>query len=97
MKRGRCRDVDPDIFFEEGAEELAKAICLRCPVKHECLTWVLEVPQSGVWGGMTDDERRKLQRVGKRVHCLGCGSDQTYSDGRSRICVPCGTSWLESI
>lgn len=97
MDRGRCKGTDPEIFFEDASETLAKAICRGCPVKPDCLTWAMDNDQDGVWGGMSSDERRKLQRVVKRVHCLGCGSNQTYSDGRSRICVGCGTSWLESI
>ncbi len=41
----------------------AKAVCERCPVISECLTWALETGQdAGVWGGMSEDERRSLKR-----------------------------------
>lgn len=65
-----CRDEDPDLFFPVGnsgpallqiAE--AKTVCRRCPVASNCLTWALESGQdNGVWGGMSEDERRALLR-----------------------------------
>ncbi|MFC4950728.1 WhiB family transcriptional regulator [Pseudonocardia sp. GCM10023141] len=40
----------------------AKAVCARCPVTAECLGWALASGQdSGVWGGLTDAERRDLR------------------------------------
>jgi len=69
--RAACRSEDPDIFFpEEGSsvirtqlEETAKAICRRCGVMQECLGWALESGQNyGVWGGLSEDERRALKR-----------------------------------
>jgi WhiB family redox-sensing transcriptional regulator len=68
--RAVCRDEDPELFFPIGnsgpallqiAE--AKAVCERCPVISECLTWALETGQdAGVWGGLSEDERRSLKR-----------------------------------
>jgi WhiB family redox-sensing transcriptional regulator len=41
----------------------AKAVCARCPVREPCLDWALETNQgSGVWGGMSEDERRAYRR-----------------------------------
>ena len=38
-------------------------MCNRCPVTAECLAWALESGQdAGVWGGMSEDERRALKR-----------------------------------
>ncbi len=60
-----CRGLDTDIFFpdtQEDAEE-AKAICAICPVREECLEYALATRQDdGVWGGMTETERRRLRR-----------------------------------
>ncbi len=68
--RAICRDEDPELFFPVGnsgpallqiAE--AKAVCERCPVINECLNWALETGQdAGVWGGLSEDERRSLKR-----------------------------------
>ena len=65
-----CRDEDPELFFAIGNSgpavqqiEAAKAVCQRCPVTDACLQWALESGQdAGVWGGMSEDERRALKR-----------------------------------
>ena len=64
--RAICRDEDPELFFPVGTSgpallqiAEAKTVCRRCPVVSECLTWALESGQdAGVWGGMSEDERR---------------------------------------
>ncbi len=62
--RGACRTVDPDSLFVQGAaQNRAKAICLGCPVRTECLADSLDNRvEFGVWGGMTERERRALLR-----------------------------------
>ncbi|MFE7779418.1 WhiB family transcriptional regulator, partial [Streptomyces sp. NPDC057445] len=41
----------------------AKAVCLGCPVQTECLAEALDNRiEFGVWGGMTERERRALLR-----------------------------------
>ncbi|WP_050545527.1 WhiB family transcriptional regulator [Mycobacteroides abscessus] len=65
-----CRDEDPELFFPVGNSGPAlaqiadaKLVCNRCPVTTECLTWALESGQdAGVWGGLSEDERRVGQR-----------------------------------
>ncbi len=65
-----CRDEDPELFFPVGNSGPAlaqiadaKLVCNRCPVTTECLTWALESGQdAGVWGGLSEDERRALKR-----------------------------------
>ncbi|MFI5814885.1 WhiB family transcriptional regulator [Streptomyces sp. NPDC051643] len=65
-----CAGISTDLFFPVGntgaaldqADE-AKAICRRCPVSDECLQWALNTGQTfGVWGGLTEDERRDVRR-----------------------------------
>jgi WhiB family redox-sensing transcriptional regulator len=57
------------VFFpdsEENAEE-AKAICDICPVRLSCLEHALAMRErDGVWGGMTERERRKIIRQRRR-------------------------------
>lgn len=77
--RAACRDEDPELFFPVSdattpvnVQQIgeAKAVCWRCPVKDECLSWALASGQdAGVWGGLTETERRKLkrQRAGARA------------------------------
>jgi WhiB family transcriptional regulator, redox-sensing transcriptional regulator len=65
-----CLDEDPELFFPIGITgpallqiEEAKAICGRCKVLDACLEWAMESGQdSGVWGGLSEDERRSLKR-----------------------------------
>lgn len=59
-----CRAVDPDALFVQGAaQNRAKALCMGCPVRTECLADALDNQMEfGVWGGMTERERRALLR-----------------------------------
>ncbi|MBP2366053.1 WhiB family transcriptional regulator [Pseudonocardia parietis] len=69
-----CRDEDPELFFPVGTSgpalmqiAEAKSVCRRCPVTESCLQWALESGQdAGVWGGMSEDERRALKRRSSR-------------------------------
>ena len=62
--RGACRTADPDSLFVQGAaQNRAKAVCMSCPVRTECLADALDNRiEFGVWGGMTERERRALLR-----------------------------------
>ncbi|MGW3666496.1 WhiB family transcriptional regulator [Streptomyces sp. NPDC005141] len=62
--RGLCRTADPDDLFVEGAaQNRAKILCSGCPVLTECLAYALDQRiEHGVWGGMTERERRALLR-----------------------------------
>ena len=65
-----CRDIDTDLFFPAGDTgpaavkiQKAKAICRRCPVQEDCLAFAMAFYQEyGIWGGLTEDERRVLRR-----------------------------------
>jgi len=52
----------PDDLFVRGAEQhQAKAVCATCPVRSECLAEALDNKiEWGVWGGLTERERRAL-------------------------------------
>lgn len=73
--RAACLDKDPELFFPVGNTgpallqiEEAKSVCRRCPVVDTCLQWALESGQdAGVWGGMSEDERRALKRRAARA------------------------------
>jgi WhiB family redox-sensing transcriptional regulator len=72
-QRAACLESDPEIFFPVGVtgpalEQIAqaKSICASCEVRTQCLDWALATHQNaGVWGGMTEDERRE-QRIHRR-------------------------------
>ena len=68
--RAACLNEDPELFFPIGSSgpamaqvERAKAVCATCDVQDTCLKWALENNQdAGVWGGLSEDERRTLKR-----------------------------------
>jgi WhiB family transcriptional regulator, redox-sensing transcriptional regulator len=72
--RATCREEDPELFFPIGNTgpallqiEEARAVCRLCNVLDQCLAWALESGQdAGVWGGMSEDERRALKRRSAR-------------------------------
>jgi WhiB family transcriptional regulator, redox-sensing transcriptional regulator len=65
-----CQSADPDLFFPisksgpaVGQEARAKAVCTACPVRCDCLRYALGAgPLQGVWGGLTEEERRLLRQ-----------------------------------
>ncbi|MDH6604541.1 RNA polymerase sigma factor (sigma-70 family) [Streptomyces sp. SAI-208] len=59
-----CRTTDPDeLFVQSAAQDRSKAVCTGCPVRTECLADALDNRvEFGVWGGMTERERRALLR-----------------------------------
>lgn len=70
--RGLCAKYDPEIWFplpkDDATAAVAKSVCARCPIQGECLTEALDRNyEFGVWGGMTEDERRAFRRRGGRI------------------------------
>lgn len=64
-----CAQTSPDDFYPEkgGSAAEAKKVCGRCEVKSECLAYALSHDERfGIWGGLTERERRKLKRVARR-------------------------------
>lgn len=69
-----CRTRDPEQFFPKGFDgpwalviEEAKAVCRRCPAATACLTFALdESIGHGIYGGLTENERRSLRRAASR-------------------------------
>jgi WhiB family redox-sensing transcriptional regulator len=64
-KEAACRGQGTRLFYNRRTpdeRDQAKAICQSCPVRRECLDYVLDheskaVFRAGVWGGMTALER----------------------------------------
>jgi len=60
-----CAQTDPEAFFPEkgGSTRDAKKICETCEVRSECLEYALQNDERfGIWGGLSERERRKLRR-----------------------------------
>lgn len=77
-----CRDEDPELFFPIGNTgpsvaqiDEAKAVCRRCPVIEKCQRHALESGEDfGVWGGLSEDERRALRARKRRQELRNAGS-----------------------
>jgi WhiB family transcriptional regulator, redox-sensing transcriptional regulator len=71
-----CLTLDPALFFPDRLAYLkkdpsvatAKAACLRCPVREECLRTAMESGENvGIWGGLAPGERVNLHRRQRRA------------------------------
>jgi WhiB family redox-sensing transcriptional regulator len=70
-RRAACAGLG-ELFFAPSLDEAAarawspepaKAVCARCPVAADCREWATRTRQSdGVWGGLDEDELRRLHR-----------------------------------
>jgi WhiB family redox-sensing transcriptional regulator len=65
--RALCAEIDPELFFPDGQgtrPDNARRICAACEVRAECLAYAVEHPElEGVWGGLTERERRPLRQL----------------------------------
>ncbi len=65
QERALCAQTDPEAFFPEkgGSTREAKRVCVSCDVRSECLEYALANDERfGIWGGLSERERRKLKR-----------------------------------
>lgn len=95
---GNCRTGDPDRLFVTGAKQRdARRICRGCPVLAQCLAMALdERIEFGVWGGMTERERRSVLKTRPdvtswRAFLTGVtqrGADPTRTDAPPSTAVP---------
>ena len=77
--RAACLEEDPELVFPIGSTgpallqiEEAKTVCGRCEVSEPCLKWAIDQGQDdGVWGALSDGERRALKRRDARGRLAG--------------------------
>jgi WhiB family redox-sensing transcriptional regulator len=65
MAHAKCFDLPRATFFpsDRVGVEVAKRICASCPVRRQCLAYALANSiASGVWGGRSERERRRMMR-----------------------------------
>lgn len=68
-----CPQTDPEAFFPEkgGSTRAAKKICEGCDVREQCLDYALRNDERfGIWGGLSERERRKLRRPRPAAHSV---------------------------
>lgn len=60
----KCRNMADALFPEGKDQKRARSVCMGCPVRSSCLAEALDNRiEWGVWGGMTERERRHLLRT----------------------------------
>ena len=67
-----CATADPEVFFPlKGSNgtnvKTAKRICKSCPYVTSCLEWAITNKESGIWGGTTESERKRMLRNRKKI------------------------------
>ena len=63
MDEGNCVEHPPGLFFPSDGVgvEVAKKVCVDCPVREVCLEYALvNRVDHGVWGGTSERERRRI-------------------------------------
>ncbi|WP_026460241.1 WhiB family transcriptional regulator [Schaalia suimastitidis] len=62
VARALCAEYEPDALFVQGASQRQIRLrCMECEVRLECLADALQSSANyGVWGGLTERERRAL-------------------------------------
>jgi WhiB family redox-sensing transcriptional regulator len=72
----RCRSVNVETFFprpgDTFGQQVARAICRRCPVRVECAEYVLELLERsetvvGIWAGVNLGDARQRRQLRRRV------------------------------
>ena len=65
--KANCAGTDTEAFFpEKGAQARdAKRVCMRCPVRVECLAWSISDIELryGIWGGLNQYRRGPLRSL----------------------------------
>ncbi|PIF01826.1 MAG: WhiB family transcriptional regulator [Propionibacterium sp.] len=84
----KCSGMEDALFPEGKDQKRARAVCNGCPVRLVCLAEALDGRiEWGVWGGMTERERRQLLR--QRPHIVDwravlCGDNSRGSEPPER-------------
>ena len=96
--KGLCNEAGPDELFVRGAaQNRAKQMCAACPVRTECLAEALDNEiEWGVWGGMTERERRALLRRRPNVTSWRRLLETAMIDHAAAVSVTVGTELVSA-
>jgi hypothetical protein len=108
-----CAEIGGNSWFPEKGDTAqdARKICVRCPVRQECLDYALEnADLTGIWGATSEWERKRMRRgeevtpyirAGRKMEsrvCHFCGQEfQTYRKSAKFCSNVCSTKgWHQS-
>ena len=66
QERALCAQTDPEAFFPRRVAAPARrnGVCLSCDVRSDCLEYALANDERfGIWGGLSERERRRLKKA----------------------------------
>ena len=69
MAKGLCANQPPETFFPSDGVgvEVAKRICVKCPVVDGCLEYALSNRiDHGVWGATSERQRRRILKARRK-------------------------------
>jgi len=97
QSQGKCAGMNREWFFPEFDFVLNPKVleaCNACPVREICVQWAIDHDEAGVWGGLTEEQRKQITTTRSRVRCPDCRSDHVQELGGTEVCMSCGLSWL---
>ncbi len=64
-EQAACRGMDTEMFFpastDDAGHRAAYRVCSGCPIRAECGAWALEHETHGIWGGLSQNARKRLR------------------------------------
>jgi WhiB family redox-sensing transcriptional regulator len=67
-ERAACQGLPDEFFFPPPKVRIlqeTRRICAGCEVRLDCLAYALNFDAEGIWGGLSEQERRNLKRRSK--------------------------------
>jgi WhiB family redox-sensing transcriptional regulator len=72
--QGSCNSYPYELMWPVGTTgpaeaqtSQAKAVCAACPIETKCLQYAVENHEAyGIWGGLTEEERRQIRNSPSR-------------------------------
>lgn len=88
MGRAACAGSPVDFYPDERANPMpALQICHSCPVAGECLAYARKHKQEGIWGGMTENDRKGGRKKPRNLQ--PCGTVAAFQRHVRRREIPC--------
>ena len=100
-QHGACVNLSLAMFFPTRGESAqpAKDACAGCQVRDRCHAFALEHgEQHGVWGGLSEKQRKQLRNPPPRAEVAQCGTISGHSRHKrlhEAICADCRVAWNE--
>ena len=84
--RAKCRGMADALFPEAADQKRARSVCAGCPVRLECLAEALDNRiEWGVWGGMTERERRLAAAAADRRPLVALSAGRPAARQRDEV------------